>query len=49
MSKTTNMQKIECFQQWLEQFKKNRKYKQPKTTMSDLVDIKTAYATRNEK
>lgn len=49
MSKTTNLQKVECLKEYLEQLKKNRKYKQPKTTMSDLIDIKTAYAYKNEK
>lgn len=47
MSKTTNLQKIECFQQWLEQFKKNRKYNKPKTTMQDLVEVKIKYASKN--
>ena len=49
MSKVSRLQRIECFQQWLEQFKKNRKYQKPKTTMADLVEIKTKYARKDEK
>ena len=48
MSKTTNLQKVECLKAFLEQLKKGRKYQKPKTTMNDLVDIKTSYAYKDE-
>lgn len=48
MSKTTNMQKVECLKEYLEQLKRYRKYKKPKTTMADLVDVRTAYTYKDE-
>lgn len=49
MSKTTNLQKVECFKNWLESFKRTRKYQAPKTTLEDMVDIKTQYAYKGSK
>jgi hypothetical protein len=48
MSKTTNLQKVECLKEFLEQLKRNRKYQKPKTTMQDLVDVKSSYAYKSK-
>lgn len=49
MSKTTNLQKVECLKNWLDQFKRSRKYQAPKTSLEDLVDIRAQYAYKESK
>lgn len=49
MSKTTNVQKVECLKSYLEDFRRSRKYQPSKITLEDMADIKTKYAYKDSK
>lgn len=49
MSKTTNLQKVECLKSFLDTLKKTRKYQAPKASLEDIADIKTQYIYKESK
>lgn len=46
MSKTSTQQRIICFKEWLDDFKKKPRTGKNKMTTADLLKIKYGYATK---
>lgn len=48
MSNTSTQQRIQCFKDWLDDFKKKPKFGKSKVTESELLKIKYGYATKSK-
>lgn len=46
MSQTSTQQRIQCFKEWLEEFKKKPRLGRPQMSEAELLKVKYGYTTK---